>query len=80
MNISIPEKLKAFVESRVAGGDYASSSDYLRDLVRQDQRYREQLERLRADIQAGYDSGISKRSLSDIIKDTGKEFQQRDAA
>ena len=48
--------------------------------MRQDQRYREQLERLRADIQAGYDTGISKRSLSDIIKDTGKEFQQRDAA
>ena len=59
MNISIPEKLKAWVETRVAGGEYASSSDYLRDLVRQDQRYNEQLERLRADIQAGYDSGIS---------------------
>ena len=59
MNISIPEKLKAFIESRVAGGDYASSSDYLRDLVRQDQRYTEQLERLRAEIQGGYDSGIS---------------------
>lgn len=59
MNISIPAKLKAYVESRVAEGDYASSSDYLRDLVRQEQRYREQVERLRADIQAGYDSGIS---------------------
>ena len=59
MNISIPDKLKAYVESRVADGNYASSSDYLRDLVRQDQRHQEQLERLRADIQAGYDSGIS---------------------
>ena len=80
MNISIPAKLKAYVESRVAEGDFASSSDYLRDLVRQEQRYREQLERLRADIQAGYDSGISERSLSDIIEDTRKEYQQRDAA
>jgi antitoxin ParD1/3/4 len=80
MNISIPEKLKAYVESRVADGDYASSSDYLRDLVRQEQRYREQLERLRAEIQAGYDSGISERSLDDIIEDTRKKYQQRDAA
>jgi antitoxin ParD1/3/4 len=56
MNISIPDKLKAWVESRVAEGDYASSSDYLRDLVRQDQRERMALERLRAEIQEGFDS------------------------
>ena len=59
MNISIPDKLKAWVESRVADGSYASSSDYLRDLVRQDQRERRRLEWLGAEIQAGFDSGIS---------------------
>jgi antitoxin ParD1/3/4 len=56
MNISIPDKLKAWVESRVADGSYASSSDYLRDLLRRDQRDLAQLERLRAEIQAGFDS------------------------
>jgi antitoxin ParD1/3/4 len=80
MNISIPEKLKAWVESKVADGDYASSSDYLRDLVRRDQQFHEQLERLRADIQAGYDSGISERNLGDIIEDFRQKHQQRDAA
>jgi antitoxin ParD1/3/4 len=80
MNISIPDKLKAYVESRVAEGDYSSSSDYLRDLVRRDQQYREQLESLRADIQAGYDSGISERSLADIVEDARKRYQHRDAA
>jgi antitoxin ParD1/3/4 len=59
MNISIPEKLKAWVESRVADGDYASSSDYLRDLVRRDQMRRQALEHLRTEIQVGRDSGIS---------------------
>ena len=67
MNISIPDKLKAWVESRVADGSYASSSDYLRDLVRQDQRERNRLDWLRAEIQAGRDSGISDRSLKDIV-------------
>jgi len=80
MNISIPERLKSWVESRVAEGSYSSSSDYLRDLVRRDQQYHEQLERLRVDIQAGYDSGISERSLSDIIEDVRKKHQHRDAA
>lgn len=69
MNISIPEKLKAWVESRVAEGSFASSSDYLRDLVRQDQRERQRLDWLRAEIQAGRDSGISDRSLQDIVAD-----------
>ena len=61
MNISIPEKLKAWVESRVAEGSFASSSDYLRDLVRRDQRTETALEHLRAEIQAGINSGVSER-------------------
>ncbi len=80
MNISIPDKLKAWVETRVADGSYASTSDYLRDLVRRDQHYHEQLEHLRADIQAGYDSGISERSLAEIVEEARTKYQHRDAA
>ena len=77
MNISIPDKLKAWVESRVADGSYASSSDYLRDLVRQDQRELAQLERLRAEIQAGRDSGVSDRSLQDIVAEARAKHEAR---
>jgi antitoxin ParD1/3/4 len=80
LNFSIPDRLKAFVEARVADGSYASSSDYLRDLVRQDQRRLEALEHLRAEIQAGIDSGISERSLSDIIADARSKHMTRAAA
>lgn len=59
MNISIPDKLKAWVESRVADGTFASSSDYLRDLVRRDQRAEAALENLRMEILAGIESGVS---------------------
>lgn len=59
MNISIPDKLKAWVESRIADGSFASSSDYVRDLVRRDQRIEKTREHLRAEIQAGIDSGVS---------------------
>ena len=67
MNISIPGKLKAWVEERVADGSYASSSDYMRDLVRQDQREQQALERLKAEVQAGFDSGISDRDPFEYI-------------
>ena len=37
MNISLPDALKAFVDERVAGGDYGTSSEYVRELIRRDQ-------------------------------------------
>ncbi len=36
LNISIPEQLKAYIESRVESGDYGTPSEYVRSLVRQD--------------------------------------------
>jgi antitoxin ParD1/3/4 len=38
MNISLPESLKSFVDSRVKNRGYASHSEYLRDLVRKDEQ------------------------------------------
>jgi len=37
MNISLPEPLKSFVDSQVAGGGYGTSSEYIRELIRRDQ-------------------------------------------
>ena len=38
MNISLSEPLKDFVDTRVSEGGYSSTSDYMRHLIRQDQR------------------------------------------
>jgi antitoxin ParD1/3/4 len=37
MNISLPDRMKEWVESRSEDGRYANSSDYVRDLIRRDQ-------------------------------------------
>jgi len=37
MNISLPESLKSFVDSQLAQRGYATSSEYVRELIRQDQ-------------------------------------------
>jgi antitoxin ParD1/3/4 len=37
MNISLPESLKSFVDSQVSAGDYTSSSEYVRELLRKEQ-------------------------------------------
>ncbi|MFN6463502.1 MAG: type II toxin-antitoxin system ParD family antitoxin [Nostoc sp. DedVER02] len=38
INISLPESLKAFVEEQVAQGGYSSVSEYLQELIAQDQK------------------------------------------
>jgi antitoxin ParD1/3/4 len=37
MNISLPEGLKAFIDQQVEGGNYGSSSEYIRELIRKEQ-------------------------------------------
>ncbi len=37
MNVSVPEGMRAWVQSRIDSGRYASASDYSRDLIRHDQ-------------------------------------------
>lgn len=36
MNISLPEGLKNFVDGQVSEGEYSSTSEYLRELIRKD--------------------------------------------
>ena len=36
MNVSLPEKLKEYVDGRVESGGYGTASEYVRDLIRQD--------------------------------------------
>ena len=56
MNISLPENLKEFVESQVQSGDYSSVSEFMRTLVRREQKDRER-ERLELRILEGLNSG-----------------------
>jgi antitoxin ParD1/3/4 len=37
MNISLPDTLKSFVDEQVAGRGYGTSSEYVRELIRNDQ-------------------------------------------
>ena len=54
MNISLPDDMKAFVDEQVRARGFMSSSEYIRDLIRQQQT---DIEVLRAKIIAGIESG-----------------------
>lgn len=72
MNVSLPEGLKAWAEARVAEGRYSSTSDYVRDLMRRDQDYEEKRRALVAAIDEGRTSGVSERTIEDLIADRRK--------
>ena len=59
MNISLPEALRSFVDSQVSDGDYTSSSEYVRDLLRKEQ----DRIRLRRLILDGGASPLNEKSL-----------------
>lgn len=54
MNISLPDGLRNFVDQRVAESHYSSSSEYVRELIRQDQDRSD----LRTALLAGRDSPL----------------------
>jgi antitoxin ParD1/3/4 len=67
MNVSLPDKMKAWVEEQVQTGRYGNSSDYVRDLVRRDQERaakKAEFERL---VQEGIDSGISPLTPDEVF-------------
>jgi len=67
LNVSLPDPVRAWIDARVEGGRYASSSDYVRDLIRRDQNAEAELVALQAALDRGRASGVSARSVRDII-------------
>ena len=61
MNISLPAQMKDWIEAQVATGRYANASDYVRDLVREEQEKGLASDELAQAIQAGLDSGPPQR-------------------
>jgi antitoxin ParD1/3/4 len=70
MTVSLPDPMKDWIEAQISQGEYASTSDYVRDLVRRDRARREQeltLDGLRQKLAASRESGVSDRTVDDIF-------------
>ena len=57
-------------------GAYANTSDYVRDLIRQDQENRSKLKALQNAITVGIESGISNKSFDQINNQARKELKE----
>ena len=66
LNISLPGPLKEYVEGQVASGDWGTPSEYIRELIRQDEERR--LHSLEQDLIAAAKSPTIKLSLTEVRK------------
>ncbi|MGY6519341.1 MAG: type II toxin-antitoxin system ParD family antitoxin [Lysobacteraceae bacterium] len=76
MNISLTDPLKRFVEEEVREGGFASTSDYVRDLIRQRQRDKAE-DLLRAVIAEGLASGPSSPVTAETFEQMRRELRER---
>jgi antitoxin ParD1/3/4 len=81
LNVSLPEGLKAFVREQVATGRYSTPSDYVRELIRSDQKRlaKEQLDRL---LLEGLDSPaeeVSPEYLEELRRDVREVIARKRA-
>lgn len=68
MNVSLPDAMKDWVESRAQTGRYSNASDYVRDLIRRDQERAAKLVALQRLVDEAEASGVSPNSMSDILQ------------
>ena len=59
MNISLPDQMKDWVESRTEAASFSNTSDYVRHLIRRDQEREQAIAELQAEVDKGLESGIA---------------------
>lgn len=66
LNISLPDQVRIWLEEQVEQGGYRDASEYIEDLIRQDQSSEKDFRRLQASVEQGLASGVSELSVEDI--------------
>lgn len=73
LNISLPDAMREWIDAQIEVGEYANASDYIRDLIRHDQRERDAV---RLALIDGEKSGRSNRSVLDIAQQTKRRLKR----
>jgi antitoxin ParD1/3/4 len=80
MNISLPDQLKGFVDEQIGSGRYSTVSEYIRDLIRDDEKRKAQ-ERLEALLLEGVQSSgpteMTRQDWDEVRKEALKQFEAR---
>ena len=76
MNVSLTPQLEAMVRAQVASGRYNNASEVVRDALRRMEEREERLNRLRALIQEGEDSGEAMEFTDGLMEEIDREADE----
>jgi antitoxin ParD1/3/4 len=79
MNVALPENLKEYVIQQVTAGGYSSASEYVRELIRSDQKQKAQ-ERLESLLLEGLNSGEPRELTAEDWAELHRRVRQRHQA
>ena len=67
--VVLTDQQERWIKAQVAAGEFASDSEYIRELVRRDQEENRKLQSLKSAIQKGLDSGVSNKTVPQIMEE-----------
>ncbi len=74
MNVSLPDKMREWVDEQTASGRYGNASDYVRDLIRRDQDRAEKIANMERLVDEAYASGVSNLSFAEMRAEARKRY------
>lgn len=74
-SITFTEQQDNWVKLQVEEGYYTNDSEYIRDLIRKDQASKQKIYELKLAIQEGIDSGVSNKSIPDIMNEVEERLR-----
>jgi len=77
--ISLPDPLKEFVDHQIAEGRYSTVSEYIRDLIRDDEKRKaeERLEALLLEGLESEESELTRQDFDEIRKEALAQLKRR---
>lgn len=67
--ISMPDRMGEFIADRIKSGDYQNESEYIRDLIRRDQKSAWAKAELQRMYKEAIDSGYSDSTVDEIFEE-----------
>jgi len=74
--VTFTEQQDKWIKAQIEAGEFTNDSEYLRNLVRQDQAKNNDFISLKMKLQEGVNSGISDKTLPEIMKDVEARMKQ----
>ena len=67
--ITLTPQQDQWIKARIAAGGFTNDSEYIRDLIRRDQEQNAKYRALEAAIREGIESGVSDKTVPEIMAD-----------